>query len=400
MKGKMNKNINTLFEISRKKSRRIVGLMSGTSLDGLDIALCEIQGCGTETKVELLEFDTVTYEELEKNNIRQVFARPQVDFPYLTLLNSWLGTLHGQMVLRFLEEKNIPAHSVDCVASHGQTVMHVPSHQHNFSDFAHGTLQIGDGDHVARTTGMITISDFRQKHIAAGGEGAPLSVYGDYLLFSRKGEDRIMLNIGGISNFTFLPGSGQPGDVFVSDTGPGNTLMDQFMQKYFNMPYDKNANTALRGKTDDILLHQLMDHDFFQKPFPKTTGPEVFQLEWVESLWQSSSGLPDKYQVMATLNYFTAVTIARGIQEILGDRPCHIYISGGGAHNPLLEQHLSSLLPKGSFYHTSVLGIPGDAKEAVLFALLANETLSGSTIDFGCQNSIPSVSMGKICFPE
>lgn len=396
----MNKNIGTLHEIAQKKSRHILGLMSGTSLDGLDMALCEISGSGFETQVNLLEFDTISYDEETKNKIRQVFARPQVDFPYLTLLNSWLGNLHGQMVLRFLKEKHLSLDSVDCIASHGQTVMHVPAHQHTFSDFGHGTLQIGDGDHVARTTGIITISDFRQKHIAAGGEGAPLSVYGDYLLFSKRGENRIMLNIGGISNFTFLPGSGQSGDVFVSDTGPGNTLMDQFMQKYFHTAYDKDAQTALQGKTDDILLHQLMDHDFFRKPFPKTTGPEVFQLEWVETLWQNMSWLPDKYQVMATLNFFTAWTIAKGIQETVGDNPCHIYISGGGAHNPLLKQHLRSLLPKGSFHHTSDLGIPGDAKEAVLFALLANETLSGSTIDFGYQNSIPSVSMGKISFPD
>lgn len=396
----MNKNIKNLFNISQKASRRILGLMSGTSLDGLDIAYCKIDGSGTDTKVQLLEFETIPYDDKTKNKIRTVFAKPYVDFSFLTLLHAGLGNWHGEMVLQFLEDKKIPKESVDCIASHGQTVMHVPSHQHSYEAFSNATFQIGDGDHVARKTGILTISDFRQKHVASGGEGAPLSVYGDHLLFSKRGEERIMLNIGGISNFTYLPGTYPPSDIFVTDTGPGNTLMDHYMRKYFQRDFDENAAVALQGQIDDTLLYLFLEHYFFKLPFPKTTGPEVFHLEWVESVLDLVEKSKDKHNVMATLNYLTSLTIAQSIKNVLGDRSFQIYVSGGGAHNPLLMHHLQRLLNHSTFYHSDVLGIPGDAKEAVLFALLANEALVGNPLDFSNHQGIPCVSMGKISFPD
>jgi anhydro-N-acetylmuramic acid kinase len=398
----MNQNITQLYNIAQKEKRKIIGLMSGTSMDGLDVALCTFQNSGNETIIELTHFDTISYTEDIKDKIQVVFAKQNIDFQHLTVLNEWIGLLHGEMVLQCLESWKIAADEVDIIASHGQTVFHAPKHQHGLEDFPNATLQIGDGDHVAVKTGIITLSDFRQKHIAAGGEGAPLAVYGDYLIFSQKGENRIMLNMGGIGNFTFLPGSCDADKVFVTDTGPGNTMMDAYMKKYFKLPFDENAKMALKGTVNASLLAALKNHYFFKLSFPKTTGPEVFNLEYLENALLESKNFSLSHEdIMATLNRFSAETIAEAIQKSRTDSEHFaVYSSGGGAHNPLLMSTLQSLLPNCVFKFTNELGINSDAKEAVLFATLANEALCGGTTDFGSRKGVPSISMGKVCFPR
>ena len=166
----MRKNIEQLYHVSQKPKRQIIGLMSGTSLDGLDIALCEISGCGTNTQVTLKHFKTVDYPDEVKSKIRTVFAKPKVSLEYLTLLNPWIGKYHGKLINQALKDWQVDPKGIDAIASHGQTIYHCPQHQHDFEDFANATLQIGDGDHLAIETGILTLSDFRQKHIAAGGD--------------------------------------------------------------------------------------------------------------------------------------------------------------------------------------------------------------------------------------
>jgi anhydro-N-acetylmuramic acid kinase len=400
----MNQNIHALYQIAQKSSRKIIGLMSGTSLDGLDVALCEISESGENTKVSLLQFDTVDYTEDIKTEIRKVFAKETINFQHLALLNEWIGLLHADMILQCLKKWNIPTQDIDLIASHGQTVMHAPKILHNQAHFPNATLQIGDGDHIAVKTGVITLSDFRQKHIAAGGEGAPLAVYGDYFIFGKKGENRIMLNMGGIANFTFLPASMNPEAVFVTDTGTGNTLIDAFTRIHFpEKAYDTNAEIAKKGTVNQSLLDNLKSDDFFKKPFPKTTGPELFGLDYVQKAQIASKteniSIND---LLATLTRFSAETIAEAIKNAIGNATNEhftIYMSGGGMHNPLLVEWLKELLPF-TFQKTDDLGISGDAKEAVLFAILANETVSGGTSDFGSRKGIPSVTMGKISFPN
>jgi anhydro-N-acetylmuramic acid kinase len=397
----MNQNIENLYQIAKKPVRHIIGLMSGTSLDGLDVALCRIEGSGSDTKIELIAFETIDYTEAIKDKIRAVFAKQTIDFQHLVLLNEWIGTLHGNMINDCLKTWKIDASSVDVVASHGQTVYHAPQRQHGLADYGNATLQIGDGDHVAVTTGIITLSDFRQKHIAAGGEGAPLAVYGDYLMFSKKGENRIMLNMGGIGNFTFLPADCDANKVFVSDTGPGNTLMDAYIQKHFQKPYDKDAAMAKSGNVSQTLLLALLDHPFFGLSFPKTTGPEVFNLGYLAKAQKmSKTEKLDSKDVLATLNKFSAITISSAIKAIIEDQTFQVYVSGGGAHNPLLMSSLQEYLPNCVFQKTAILGINGDAKEAILFAILANEALCGGNTNFGDRAGVPSVSMGKISFPS
>ncbi len=385
--------------------------MSGTSLDGLDVALCELSGAGESTKVKLLNFETLDYTDDIKAEIRKIFAQKTINFQHLALLNEWIGILHAEMILTCLKRWNIAAHEVDLIASHGQTVMHAPASLHGLEKFPNATLQIGDGDHIAVKTGIITISDFRQKHLAAGGEGAPLAVYGDYFIFGKFNENRIMLNMGGIANFTYLPASMNPESVFVTDTGTGNTLLDAFTRLAFpNRAYDKDAEIARQGSVNQALLTALKSDNFFRQPFPKTTGPELFSIDYVRHAQKlSRTENISVNDLLATLTRFSAETIADAILGCIASTQIsstqhsiadfNIYMSGGGMHNPLLVEWLQELLPC-RFLKTDALGISGDAKEAVLFAILANETVAGGQSDFGARKGIPSVSMGKISFPS
>jgi anhydro-N-acetylmuramic acid kinase len=314
--------------------------------------------------------------------------------------------LHANIINDCLQKWNIPANKVDLIASHGQTVLHAPKFLHQQEKFSNATLQIGDGDHIAVKTGIITLSDFRQKHVAAGGEGAPLAVYGDYLLFSKMGENRIMLNMGGIANFTYLPASQNAEEVFVTDTGTANTLIDIFTKHFFpEKNYDKDAEIAKSGTVNQELLNELKNNAFFLKSFPKTIGQELFNFEFVNSALIKlglKSILPS--DILATLTRLSAETIAEAVLYVVQNTKTPIenftvYMSGGGARNPLLVSGLQELL-SCKFEKSDVLGISGDAKEAVLFALLANETVAGGDFNFGSNKGIPSVTMGKISFPD
>jgi anhydro-N-acetylmuramic acid kinase len=398
----MNQNIRRLHQIASKKTRTIIGLMSGTSLDGLDIALCKVSGSGTATKVVLTKFVTIPYDDEIRARILSVFAKPNIEFKLLSELNAWLAIKHGTMITSALRKWKVSTASIDIVASHGQTVFHAPKAV-TPGVSVNSTLQIGDGDHMAVTTGIITLSDFRQKHIAAGGEGAPLAVYGDHLLFSKKNEDRIMLNIGGIGNFTYLPGSLQRNRVFVTDTGPGNTMLDQAVRQFVpGQTYDKDSAIAMRGRVNQKLLDELKNNNFFKLPFPKTTGPEQFNLKYLsQAKARSANESLSMEDTLATLTRFSAETICEAIRKAVGrNKKQHIFLSGGGAHNPLMVKWIRDLVPDCIFSTVTELGIDGDAKEAVLFAVLANEALAGGKTDFGNRSKVPSVSMGKISFPK
>jgi anhydro-N-acetylmuramic acid kinase len=392
----LNSNLQQLFAIAQKKEKMIIGLMSGTSLDGLDVALCRFSGSGLQTQFELLEFDTVAYDEFFRNEIRQVFSKKMVDLEKLTLLNAFVGNFHGELILKCLEKWQVKTASVDLIASHGQTIYHSPKHQHLQKNYPNATLQIGDGDHLAIKTGSITVSDFRQKHLAAGGEGAPLALYGDVILGSKKGENRLLLNLGGIANFTFLPADASFSQVISTDIGPGNTLIDAACRQYFNLPFDEDAKIALTGKVNDELLAALKIHPFFAEALPKSTGPELFNLKYVQQAQQKSSTQQiNPADLVATLTVFTAQILADCVlQNFPAD--LQIFASGGGARNPYLIQLLQNLLPKSSIQNSAVLGLNADAKEAVLFALLANEAVAGEPIAI---NQNPAVLMGKFSFP-
>jgi anhydro-N-acetylmuramic acid kinase len=353
--------------------------------------------------VQVLEFETVNYTGDFKEEIKQVFSKKMVDLEKLCLLNGWIGGQHGEMVNDCLKKWGVNNNEVDISASHGQTIYHAPKRLHGLEKFGNSTLQIGDGDHLAVKTGIITLSDFRQKHISAGGEGAPLAVYGDYILFGNKEENRVMLNIGGIANFTYLPANANITEVFSTDIGAGNTLMDAYIQQNFpNKFYDENSLIARKGKTNNLLLAELKTDDFFNQSFPKSTGPELFNLHYIDKA-KNAAGINEMTHedMMATLTKFTAdMIVAAFATTINKDENYVVYASGGGIHNPLLMEYLKTELPTVTFRDFKELGINPDAKEAILFAVLANETLCGNNnYDENKTVAMPTISMGKISFP-
>lgn len=391
----LNKNLQHLFTVAQKTTRLGIGLMSGTSLDGLDIALCQFTGTGLQTQFKLLQFTTIPYHDHFKSEVRSIFSRRQVDLEKVCLLNDYIGTYHAELILQALKDWNVNPTDVDFIASHGQTIYHAPKRLHKQVEYPNATLQIGDGDHLAVKTSILTISDFRQKQIAGGGEGAPLALYGDVLLGSKPGEDRILINIGGISNLTYLPADGDNNKVLCSDIGPGNTLIDVFSRTYFNKAYDEDSAIAFSGTVNEALLNSLLKHPFFAEEAPKTTGPELFNEEYVRAA-QERSGTShiEPKDVVTTLSAFTAKAIADFIKTNFPEG-AKIFVSGGGAKNPFVIQYLQTSLPQTTIADTDSLGINPDAKEAILFALLGNEALAGNALTIGTN---PDVLMGKFSF--
>lgn len=397
----MNSQIEKLYEISQKESRLIIGLMSGTSLDGLDIALCKIYGSGVDTNLEIIHFDTLPYNDLFRNYIRKIFAKTDINQQDLCGINPYVALVHASLINKALEEWQINPHEIDLIASHGQTVYHAPQILTKDVNLPNSTLQIGDGDHIAVKTGIITVSDFRQKHIAAGGEGAPLAAYGDFLLFTDVIENRILLNIGGISNFTFLPRKNAGIKAFATDLGPGNTLMNQYMFRYFGREMDLNGEVAASGTVNSLLLEHLRREDFLGLGFPKTTGPELFNLDYLERKQSESNTQNLSHQdVMATLNMFSASTIIDGIKTVShGLDNIAVYVSGGGLHNPLLMENITQGLPAIKTTSIDAINMNPDAKEACLFAMLANEAVAGDPSNVSGIKDSPAICMGKISFP-
>lgn len=396
----MNRQILKLSSIAQKDTRLILGLMSGTSLDGLDIALCQVSGHGLATKLQLISFQTVPYRSEFRNLIRQIFAVREIDQQILSGLNALIAQTHADLVLRALKQWGMKSEDIDLIASHGQTVYHAPRILTGNPTLPDSTLQIGDGDHLAVLTGIITLADFRQKHVASGGQGAPLAIYGDYLLFGNTTNDRILLNIGGISNFSLVPSLQTEHKAYASDLGPGNTMMNQYMALHFQQEMDRDARIANQGTVNADLLHKLLADKFLSLPFPKTTGPELFNYVYLQKcLDQLEVDNISHQDVMATLNRFTAQTIIDGIQQISQTLSnFSIYVSGGGLHNPLLMKQLKDTFTD-KVRPFDELGMNPDAKEACLFAVLANQAVAGNPEIFNNLALAPAVSMGKICLP-
>ena len=377
----MNKHFRKIKEISDKNERLIVGLMSGTSLDGLDIVLCSISN---SEGIKQLHFETCEFGDELKSKLQSIAFRDQVDLKLLNILNSELGDFYAEAVLKTLKKWSVSPSDVDLIGSHGQTIYHSPD-AYQYSDKKRtATLQIGDGDHIARKTGIITISDFRQKDTASGGQGAPLAKHLDSYVFSDPDKSRILLNLGGIANFTLIPSDSD--DVVCSDIGPANTLINQAMRIFYSKGFDKNGEVARSGKVHQALLSELMRHEFIQKSFPKTTGPEEFNITWVQKVIKGLN-VDDLFSedIVCTLTEFTAESISMALSKLSADE---IFISGGGIHNDFLMNQLRKLLPELSFRDIEEFGISADAKEAVLMAYLADDLVMHGEINLG-KISIP-----------
>ena len=413
------------------KPRNIIGLMSGTSLDGLDIALCQISGQDTSTAVQIKAFLSIPYTNEFIQKVRTVFANPLAPLAQVTNINAWIARQHAAMVLQTLSTWNILPEQIDILASHGQTIFHAPNTLDTtaFNHKASTTLQVGDGCHLAYLTQILTLSDFRQKHVAAGGEGAPLVPYADFLLFAHEQENRILLNIGGIANYTFLPANKGFSSIVSADTGPGNTLIDtaiahaKELQLANRLPatfpliscrYDENGCFAEKGHIDPLLLSSLEKNaqGVANTKVGKSTGQETYNLAFINSaMTQSKSSLLNTfptteqgfYDLIATLTMFTALSISVAISKlpITMDKTHNtvIYVSGGGVHNATLMKNIQACMPTLLIKTSDSLGMLPDAKEAALFAVLANQTLFGSRDIFANNQDMPDVCFGKISLP-
>ena len=389
-------DIERLYHISQKDSRVIIGLMSGTSVDGLDMAICKFSGSGKETQFQLLHFDSVEFPQHLRQQILSFLGKRNVDLLELTLLHTEFAIFTANAVLDLLKKVDFPISEVDLISSHGQTIFHAPKSFHHFVDRPNATLQIGDGDHIAALTGIITIHDLRQKHVAKGGEGAPLALYGDYILYASEIENRALLNIGGISNFTFIP-KDKSQVCWATDVGPGNTIMDELCRKHFQVNFDNEGAIAKRGRLHVALLARLEQHPYLAIPHPKTTGQEAFNLAWFEKMILPEERISPEDQI-CTAAHFTAKTIAKDI-NLLPVSALTIYVSGGGSYNlflmNLLSEYLNTDIKLALF---DELGISSSAKEAVLFAFLANENFAKTPTVFPFEPS--QLNMGKISMPN
>ena len=329
---------------------RVAGIMSGTSLDGVDVAIVDIEG----RRVRTVAFHTTPYSNSLRRAILDV-SDATTTTASISRLSFRLGEVYARAVLDTCRRKQIPLDSIHLIGCHGQTIYH---------ESGRNTLQIGEAAVIAERTGVPVVSDFRTRDIAAGGQGAPLVPFVDNLLFRSRTRHRVALNIGGIANITSLAPNG---DVVAFDTGPGNMVMDALAG---SQKFDRGGRIAAQGKVNRALLDRLLADPYYTRKPPKSAGREQYGAEFVARLRQSGLPLPD---LMATATALTAATIAMGVTRFAPG--CEeLIVSGGGAHNPRIMAGLAAFLPNVSIATTADFGIDVDAKEAVAFAILANET--------------------------
>ncbi len=351
-----------------------IGLISGTSADGIDAALVRIDG----PIVEHLHGQTVALDEALKTMLDSALEAPSLLTAELAgQLNTMLGEAFAQAALLLLESAGVPAGDIRAIGSHGQTLFHAPDNMHPY------TLQVGDGALIAGRTGITTINDFRSADVANGGQGAPLAPLLHEQVMSDPKIARVALNLGGIANVTVLtPGSNTLG----FDTGPANTLMDQWSAICGFGSFDRDGRIAARGNVDETLLASMLSDTYFSRAAPKSTGRELFNRAWlfghIGGDRDGFASMPDQRRadIMATLAELTAVTIANALKAT-DTKPDELVACGGGAHNPVLMQRIAAHLPETRIVSSAQLGIDPDFVEAVLFAWLAAERIAGRYVD-------------------
>ncbi|WP_188149687.1 anhydro-N-acetylmuramic acid kinase [Teredinibacter waterburyi] len=341
-----------------------IGLMSGTSADSIDAALVEFNG-DTPRLVAALG---IPYDKSIRKKIFELALPSDNEIDRMGVLDRHLGTLFARAVNRLLEENGYSATQITAIGSHGQTIRHRPRAQSIQEQF---TLQIGDPNSIAELTGITTVADFRRRDMAAGGQGAPLAPAFHQAVFSSKTEPRCILNIGGVANLTFLPTDGH---ALGFDTGPGNSLMDSWIQTFGKQQYDKNGKWAASGQVNLQLLNKLLAHSFFRMPAPKSTGKEDFNLDWVNSATEETVTPLTPQDVQATLTELTAITISDAIKGFCAANTT-VFICGGGVHNTHLCNRIQYHLPENRVSTTDELNLHPDWVEAVAFAWLAKRTI-------------------------
>jgi anhydro-N-acetylmuramic acid kinase len=368
--------------IARNKSMLVMGMMSGTSADGIDVALACISGSVPRLSVKLEGHHHATFPAPVRKTILRLANGSSTSAAEISQLNFLLGEEFARAAISACKSWRVPLRKVALIGSHGQTIFH----QGAASPFlgnprVNSTLQIGESSIISERTGVATIADFRPADMAAGGQGAPLVPFVDYLLYRHPKRNRVALNIGGIANVTVIPAHAKPKDVFAFDTGPGNMIVDTLVEAFTRgrSHYDNNSEMALGGRLLPKLLNELMEDPYLREQPPKTAGREQFgqsRAEKILSWAKKHRARPE--DIVRTATIFTPLSIANAFQQFVlpRTRVDEVIVSGGGAHNSLMMVYLAAILGFPVIF-SAELGVKPEAKEALAFAILAYESYHG-----------------------
>lgn len=418
---------------ARPRTRLLLGLMSGTSVDGIDIALVRVADSQPSRNLSpkskavaaqnvtraaahgraqnpghgatLENFATLPFPREVRAAVLRIADGAPTSSQEISQLNFRLGQVFARAVVAACKKFRVSSRQIAAIGSHGQTIFHQGAPTRYLGGRVASTLQIGEPSLIAALTGIITVADFRPADMAVGGGGAPLVPFVDYLLYAAPRRTRVALNIGGISNLTVIPRGTGPAGVFAFDTGPGNMAIDALVRHFTHnrSQYDRNASMAARGRLLPALLNALLAEPYLALAPPKTAGREQYGSEYVARIlkWarQHRAEPPD---VIRTATIATALSIVDAIHRWVLPRTqvAQLIVSGGGARNPLIVAQVSAALAGIEMISSDAFGVPGDAKEAFAFALLANETLHGrpSNVPSATGASRPAI-LGKVCYP-
>lgn len=381
--------MDALLQLRDRSTRLVAGLMSGTSLDGVDAVLARISGRRAELAVDQEAFVHVAYPDALSTLLHRNSAAKTSSVEDLARLNVRLAEVYADAVDQVLANAGVAREQLDLVGSHGQTVQHLPDPASCAGRSVRATLQIGNPSTLATRLGVPVVGDFRSADVALGGQGAPLVPYFDYVTCTDADETRGLLNLGGIANLTVLPADGTPEDVRAFDTGPANMVIDALARRLYDAPFDKNGRHAAQGTPDHDLLADLLERDYFHREPPKSTGRETFGEDYVDNLLGAaqSRGL-DREDVLATGTLLTAASVYQAYARYI--RSEHtldvLIVSGGGVHNDALMTMIEEAFSPIPVRPASAYGLDVDAKEALCFAVLAHETVNG------VPTSLPSVT--------
>lgn len=397
-------NIESLHKLSQRKNKFVVGLMSGTSVDGVDVVLTHIQGCGTKTKIKKLGFDTHPFPPKMREMIIRNAELNAGNVTDICKLNFLIARVYVNAIKSLCKKIKFPIKKIDLIGSHGQTIHHLPQKEKLFGYDTSSTLQIGDPSVIAKLTRILTVGDFRVGDMALGGQGAPLVPFFDYIIFHSNKKNRVLLNIGGISNLTLLNKNWKKvEDVIAFDTGPGNMLIDYLSKQYFNKDYDKDGKIAKQGSfVNEVFMFLKKNDTFIEQRPPKSTGREHYGKKFLSLLLKKFNYIQPQ-DMIRTVTKFTAYCVYRNYEKFIANKTKidELILSGGGAKNLQLVEDLKEYFGKSVMLkNIEELGISSDEKEAICFAVLANETISGN------ETNIPRVTgasrktiLGKICLP-
>lgn len=392
-----------LQSLISKKTKLCIGLMSGTSMDGVDAALVRISGSGLQSKIETIGGIMHPYPKGLKDELTDHIASDSIELSTLSQLNFVIGEVFTEAVFALIKKTDHETSDIDLVGSHGQTIWHNPVRKNLYGYQTGSSLQIGEPSVINARTGIVTVADFRMKDIAFGGSGAPLIPYFDYLTGSSKTENRGFLNIGGIANITVVRKNSQVYDTIAFDTGPGNIIIDALMSILFDKDMDRNGATAQKAKPDGQLLEYLMKHPFITLDPPKSTGREDFGKKYVNKLLDMGGKRNLNSEVMvSTAVEFTVSSIVKNYEQYIKPKCSldRLVVSGGGARNKeimnRLGQKLTGIIVE-TMDQSTIFDIPSDYKEAIAFAFFANEAVSGNPANIpGVTGARSPVILGKI----